>query len=61
VDAGRRRRPNHGISAAAPLTVDVDATLITAHSDKEGAAPTFKRGSVIIRCGRSSTTGRRHR
>jgi hypothetical protein len=24
--------------------VDVDATLVTAHSDKEGAAPTFKRG-----------------
>ncbi len=44
MDAGRRRRPQPCISAAAPLTVDVDATLITAHSDKEGAAPTFKRG-----------------
>ena len=31
-------------SAAAPLQIDVDATLITAHSDKEYAAPTFKRG-----------------
>jgi hypothetical protein len=36
--------PDHDVSAAAPLTVDLDATLITAHSDKEQAAPTFKRG-----------------
>jgi DDE family transposase len=27
-----------------PLALDVDATLITAHSDKELAAPTYKRG-----------------
>ena len=26
------------------MIVDVDATLVTAHSDKEKAAPTFKRG-----------------
>jgi hypothetical protein len=26
------------------LTIDVDATLVTAHTDKEGAAPTFKKG-----------------
>src|SRR6266851_348839 len=26
------------------LVIDMDATLITAHSDKEGAAPTFKMG-----------------
>jgi hypothetical protein len=26
------------------LVVDLDGTLITAHSDKEGAAPTFKKG-----------------
>jgi hypothetical protein len=26
------------------LVIDVDATLITAYSDKEGAAPTFKKG-----------------
>jgi Transposase DDE domain group 1 len=38
------RAPDHGIDAGAPLIVDVDATLVTAHSDKEGAAPTFKRG-----------------
>jgi hypothetical protein len=27
-----------------PLVIDVDATLVTAHSAKESAAPTFKRG-----------------
>lgn len=38
------RSPGHGTSQAAPLIIDVDATLVTAHSDKEQAAPTFKRG-----------------
>ena len=27
-----------------PLIIDVDATLVTAHSEKQGAAPTFKKG-----------------
>jgi len=36
--------PDHQISAEHPLTIDLDATLITAHSEKESAAPTFKRG-----------------
>jgi len=36
--------PDHGIDADDPLLIDIDATLITAHSDKEHAAPTFKRG-----------------
>ncbi len=36
--------PDHQPSADRPLVVDVDATLVTAHSDKEHAAPTFKRG-----------------
>jgi hypothetical protein len=36
--------PDHATSAAAPLVIDVDATLVTAHSEKESAAPTFKRG-----------------
>ena len=36
--------PDHDISAASPLVIDVDATLVTAHSEKESAAPTFKRG-----------------
>ncbi len=36
--------PDHGTDAARPLVIDVDATLVTAHSEKEQAAPTFKRG-----------------
>jgi hypothetical protein len=36
--------PDHDTDASRPLVIDVDATLITAHSEKEGAAPTFKRG-----------------
>jgi hypothetical protein len=36
--------PDHGADASRPLVIDVDATLITAHSEKESAAPTFKRG-----------------
>lgn len=36
--------PDHQISAEHPLAIDLDATLITAHSEKEWAAPTFKRG-----------------
>jgi hypothetical protein len=36
--------PDHGADQRRPLVVDVDATLVTAHSDKELAAPTFKRG-----------------
>jgi Transposase DDE domain group 1 len=36
--------PDHGIDAERPLVIDVDATLVTAHSEKECAAPTFKRG-----------------
>lgn len=38
------RAPSHDASAANPLVIDLDATLVTAHSDKEQAAPTFKRG-----------------
>ena len=36
--------PDHDTDAAQPLVIDVDATLVTAHSEKEGAAPTFKKG-----------------
>ena len=55
--AGARRRPGSGMGPASPggrhtrvtrsggqVVVDIDATLVTAHSDKEGAEPTFKRG-----------------
>ena len=38
------RAPDHGTDAGRPLVNDVDATLVTAHSEKEGAAATFKRG-----------------
>ncbi|WP_024285360.1 IS1380 family transposase [Cellulomonas sp. KRMCY2] len=36
--------PDHDVSADAPLVVDVDATLVIAHSEKENARPTFKKG-----------------
>ncbi|MGB7238306.1 MAG: IS1380 family transposase [Rhodococcus sp. (in: high G+C Gram-positive bacteria)] len=36
--------PDHEISAKNPIIVDLDATLVTAHSEKEKAAPTYKRG-----------------
>jgi hypothetical protein len=36
--------PDAEVDARRPLVVDLDATLLTAHSEKEGAAPTFKRG-----------------
>src|SRR3954454_17554643 len=35
---------DHETDASRPLVIDVDATLVTAHSEKESAAPTFKRG-----------------
>ena len=39
-----RHAPSHDVSKHRPLIIDVDATLVTAHSDKEQARPTFKRG-----------------
>jgi len=36
--------PDHAASADNPVVIDVDATLVTAHSEKENAAPTFKKG-----------------
>jgi len=41
---GGDHAPDAGISPADPLVIDVDATLVTAHSEKEQAAPTFKKG-----------------
>jgi DDE family transposase len=38
-----RRRPVAG-PVGGQVVVDLDGVLVTAHSDKEGAAPTFKRG-----------------
>ncbi|ETZ99669.1 putative transposase [Mycobacterium kansasii 732] len=42
--AAGQASPGHGIDADHPLIIDLDATLVTAHSEKEKAAPTFKRG-----------------
>ena len=36
--------PDHQISECNPLTVDLDASLVTAHSEKELSSPTYKRG-----------------
>jgi len=36
--------PVHGASKNAPLVVDLDATLVNSHSDKEKACPTWKKG-----------------
>jgi DDE family transposase len=36
--------PDHDATAEDPVIVDLDATLLDAHSDKQNAAPTFKRG-----------------
>jgi Transposase DDE domain group 1 len=33
-----------GAAPQGPLTIDLDATLIQAHTDKQGAAPTYKHG-----------------
>lgn len=42
--AAGEHTPDHAVSAGAPVVIDVDATLVTAHSEKENAAPTDKRG-----------------
>jgi hypothetical protein len=36
--------PDAGVSSQSPLRVDLDATLVTAYSDKQQAAPTHKKG-----------------
>jgi len=43
-NAAGTNAPDHARDAAHPLVIDLDATLVTAHSEKENAAPTFKRG-----------------
>jgi hypothetical protein len=39
-----KHTPDHSTSARSPLVIDLDATLVTAHSEKQHARPTFKRG-----------------
>ena len=36
--------PDHGADGAHPVIIDLDATLVGAHSEKEQATPTYKRG-----------------
>ncbi len=43
-DLAGEHAPDHDTSAARPLIVDLDATLVGSHSEKEKAAATFKRG-----------------
>jgi len=45
-EARARARGRAWAAGARPgeIVLDIDSTLITAHSDKEGAAPTYKRG-----------------
>ena len=43
-DLAGEHAPDHDRSAIAPLVIDLDATLVTAHSDKENARPTYKHG-----------------
>ena len=36
--------PDHDSTADRPLVIDLDASLLTAHSEKELATPTYRRG-----------------
>lgn len=36
--------PDHGADSGHPVIIDLDATLVGAHSEKEHATPTYKRG-----------------
>lgn len=44
-----RHAPDHRIDAEHPLTIDLDATLVTAHSDKEHAHRRSNTASASIR------------
>jgi hypothetical protein len=43
-DAAGERNPALTATAADPLIIDIDATLVTSHSDKENVAGTYKGG-----------------
>lgn len=58
-DLAGQDSPMAGIDASSPLIVDVDATLVTAHSEKQCAMPTFRKASGSTRSGRSSITSLR--
>ncbi|WP_193073268.1 IS1380 family transposase [Brevibacterium sp. FME37] len=36
--------PNHNADAQNPLIIDIDASLVASHSEKENAKPTYKKG-----------------
>jgi len=59
----RERAWTLGAAPAGPLILDMDATLVEAHSDKQGAAPTCKHGDGFHPLGcwldRGDGTGRR--
>ncbi len=42
--AAGEHAPDAGATPERPVIIDLDATLVTAHSEKELAAPTYKRG-----------------
>jgi hypothetical protein len=51
--------PDHDISADRPVVIDLDATLLDAHSDKENAAPRSNEATDFTPCVRSLTTAAR--
>ena len=54
--AGMPASPAAGADLGDTVVLDVDATLVTAHSEKEQAAATFKGGFGFIRSGCGATT-----
>jgi len=42
--AAGEHAPNHATTAATAVVMDLDATLVPSHSEKDAAMPTFKRG-----------------
>ena len=54
--AAGRAAPDDTIDEQTPLVIDIDATLVTAHSDKESAAPNSNAATAFIHCVPSSTT-----
>jgi len=50
--------PDHDSDAVSPLIIDLDATLVTSHSEKDMLHPPSNGASGSTRCARSSTTAR---
>jgi hypothetical protein len=53
-----RHAADHRVGAEDPVVVDVDATLVAAHSTRSSPRRRSSAGLGFIRCGRSSTTDR---